>query len=114
MPSHYVEKPIHRGKWRHLFGKEYYILKRKIRWYCGRERYARVRTECATPHLLIEHQSTLLRQLKEVDMELQYNKITNLRLAIAKIDQVEIHPGRPSLFGVLSGVPLLAKVILQG
>ncbi len=114
MPSHYVEKPIHRGKWRHLFGKEYYILKRKIRWYCGRERYARVRTECATPHLLIEHQSTLLRQLKEVDMELQYNKITNLRLAIAKIDQVEIRPGETFSIWRLVGRPSARKGYLAG
>lgn len=104
-----VESPIKRGKLRHYLGREFYILKRKLRWLCGSEHYARIRSGIETPHLLFEHQSTLLRRLKDVDMELQYNKITNLRLAVAKLDGVVIRPFPPFPFGAWWVAPLPAK-----
>ncbi len=89
----YVEKPIVRSSFRRLLGREFYILKRKLQWYFSGTRYAKVCNQTVCPHTLIEHKSTLLRKLKDVDMQLQYNKITNLKLAIAPINGIEIKPG---------------------
>ena len=50
--------------------------------------------EIHTPHTLATHRSPILRKLKDVDMYLQHNKATNLRLAAARIDGVVIHPGQ--------------------
>ena len=109
-----VESPIKRGKLRHYLGREFYILKRRLRWLFGSEHYARVRHGVEASHLLFEHQSTLLRRLKDVDMELQYNKITNLRLAVAKLDGVVIRPGETFSIWRLVGRPSARKGYLEG
>lgn len=88
-----VEKPIERSRLRRLLGREFYILKRKLKWYFSDTKFAKVDNSLKCPYSLIEHKSTLLRKLKDVDMYLQYNKITNLKLAIAPIDGVVIRPG---------------------
>ncbi|WP_180270676.1 hypothetical protein [Sporanaerobium hydrogeniformans] len=47
------------------------------------------------PYIQCEHQSLLLRQLCDVDMQYQYNKIINLKLAVEKLDGVTcIYPYR--------------------
>lgn len=114
MIPHEVGRPIKRGKWRHRLGKEYFILKRKLRWHLSSEHYSRIRPEVETPHLLFEHQSTLLRKLKDIDMELQYNKITNLRLAVARVDGVVIRPGETFSIWRLVGRPSQRKGYLEG
>ena len=40
------------------------------------------------------HRSLLLRELEGAEMGLQHNKVTNLRLASARVDGVLIRPGR--------------------
>lgn len=49
------------------------------------------------------HVSPLLRQLHGVDMELQYNKVHNLRLAVEKVNGVVIEPGETFSFWELIG-----------
>lgn len=88
-----VEQPIHRSELRRLLGREFYILKRKLKWFFGSAKYAKVDRKAKFDHVLIEHKSTLLRKLKDVDMQLQYNKITNLQLAIAPLNGIVIKPG---------------------
>lgn len=103
-----VEKPIERSTLRRLCGREYYILKRKVQWLFSSTKFSKVRDE-ECPYKVIEHKSMLLRKLKDVDMYLQHNKITNLRLAIAKIDGVVIRPGETFLYGNLWVGPLVAR-----
>lgn len=109
-----VEKPVYRGKYRKWLGKEYFILKRKLRWLWGRERWAKVRMTTDTPFLIKEHRSVLLRRLKDVDMHLQYNKVTNLRKAIERIDGVEIRPGESFSVWKMVGRPTAKKGYLEG
>lgn len=45
------------------------------------------------------HRTPLLRKLKDVDMQYQYNKITNLRLAAAHLDGVVLRPAKRSAIG---------------
>lgn len=50
------------------------------------------------PALVHGHGSLLLRELEGVPMDLQHNKITNLRLASARVDGLLIRPGESFSF----------------
>ena len=88
-----IPKPVHRGKLRTFFGKEYFILKRRIRWWLKRNSFAKQNPQVDLPFLVFAHQSVLLRPLKDVDMHLQHNKVTNLRLAIHQLNGIVLRPG---------------------
>jgi len=60
------------------------------------------------------HQSVLLRKLGDVDMRLQYNKVTNLKLAAAKLNGIIIRPGDTFSLWKLVGRPTAAKGYLEG
>jgi vancomycin resistance protein VanW len=109
-----VEKPILRGKWRRKFGREYFILKRKFHWLFSSVKYAKVDKNAHLPFSIKQHQSFLLRPLKDIDMYLQHNKVTNLRLAIAQMNQVVIHPGETFSLWRLVGRPTASKGYLPG
>lgn len=109
-----VEKPIERSPLRRKLGREFYILKRKLSWLFSGKKFAKVDKDAKCPFVLIEHKSTLLRKLKDVDMQLQYNKITNLRLAIAPINGVLIKPGETFSIWKMVGRPSARKGYLPG
>jgi vancomycin resistance protein VanW len=56
----------------------------------------------------------MLRPLKDVEMYLQHNKVTNLRLAIASIDGVVIRPGETFSIWRLVGRPTARRGFLEG
>ncbi len=110
-----VKKPRHRSSLRRLLGRELYILKRRLRWFFHRAKYASRRDRTARmPHVQIMHRSFLLRPLKGVDMYLQHNKVTNLRLAISRIDGIVIGPGEKFSIWKLVGRPAKRKGYLEG
>lgn len=108
-----VEKPLQRSNLRKLFGREYFILKRRMNWIFGGENFA-VPSADQLKYSCIKHRSFLLRPLKDVEMYLQHNKITNLRLAIEKINGVIINPGQTFSIWRLVGRPTKAKGYLEG
>lgn len=110
-----VRKPEHRRALRRYLGKEYFILRRKWHWLKNASRYGCVdskNTSCV--YSLKKHKSMLLRPLKDVEMYLQYNKITNLRLAISHIDGVIIRPGQTFSIWKMVGRPSKSKGYLEG
>ncbi len=110
-----VEKPRHRSSLRRCLGREFYILKRRLRWFFHAAKYASRRDSSSKmPHVHISHRSFLLRPLKGVDMYLQHNKITNLRLAIGRIDGIVIGPGEKLSIWKLVGRPAKRKGYLEG
>lgn len=109
-----VEKPRQRSRVRKIAGREFYILKRRLRWRFGPEKWARTLSASSLPCSVTTHQSLLLRELRDVDMYLQHNKITNLRLAIATIDGLLIHPGQTFSLWLLVGRPTEGKGYLEG
>ena len=109
-----IQKPIKRSRLRHLIGKEYYILKRMLRWYFGGTKWANQRHQEAFSCEVIHHRSLILRPLKDVEMYLQHNKKTNLKLAVGKINGIVIHPGEVFSFWKLVGRPTKAKGYLEG
>ena len=110
-----VEKPIYRTPLRRHLGREYFILKRKLQWLKNAKTYAGIiPEEGENHHTLIQHKSMLLRPLSNVDMYLQHNKITNLRLAISNIHGVTIRPGETFSIWKMVGRPTSAKGYLEG
>ncbi|MGB0774603.1 MAG: VanW family protein [Akkermansiaceae bacterium] len=109
-----VEKPIKRNKFRQVLGKEFYIAKRRLEWISGKQKWAEQRAGDFNQNIVFEHQSTILRKLKDVDMQLQHNKRTNLELAIAKLDQMVIRQGETFSIWRNVGRPTKAKGYKEG
>lgn len=65
-------------------------------------------------HLVMSHSSTLMRQLLGLDMQLQVNKVTNLRLATAPINGILIKPGELFSLWHLVGKPSARRGYLPG
>jgi vancomycin resistance protein VanW len=98
---------------RRRLGRIYYTWKRRVVWLLGNTKFARQR-DFSLQSLVFQHQSPLLRQLKNVDMYLQHNKVTNLRLAAAKINGLVLLPGETFSFWKMVGVPSARKGYLEG
>ena len=114
MNSQIVGKPITRSALRKIIGKEYFILKRRIKWLTNQSRFAKNRKQTQLRFELVRHQSFLLRPLKNVDMILQHNKITNLKIAIGHINGIIIQPGETFSLWQLVGRPSKSKGYLEG
>lgn len=100
-------------KIRRRIGRVFYIWKRWMSWYFGNAKFGR-RRDLNLQFLVFQHQTPLLRQLKNVDMYLQHNKITNLRLAAAKINDLVLLPGETFSFWKMVGAPTAGKGYLEG
>lgn len=90
------------------------IMLRNLRDLISPVRFAEHREEKPLPALIKGHRSPMLRQLAGVDMQLQYNKETNLRLAGERIHGLIIEPGQTFPFGIRWAAPPPGKVISQG
>ncbi|WKK78866.2 VanW family protein [Marivirga arenosa] len=109
-----VPKPKIRSQLRRKLGKEFYIIKRKWDWMKKSQSFAKTQILELLPEVVFSHKSFLLRPLKDVDMQLQINKITNLELANERISKIVIPPGKTFSFWYLVGKPSSAKGYLPG
>lgn len=89
-----MQKPLHRSKFRRFLGFWYYRFKRFFYWHFSRTKFAKKQEKSLLPEKIFQHQTLLRRKLKEVDMWMQGNKITNLKLALQKLDGLVIEPGQ--------------------
>ncbi len=89
-------------------------LRRYADWYLGKRKYVSKRTTEKLPFRIKKHQSVLLKKLGESDMQLQINKVTNLRIAIKNIDGIIIKPGETFSFCKLVGLPTKKRGFLPG
>ncbi|HBS87269.1 MAG: vancomycin resistance protein [Bacteroidetes bacterium GWF2_38_335] len=103
----------HRGRLRLFLGKRYFSLRRLIKWQSEKHLYA-IKKEAPLDQVIFNHQSVLLRQLRDVDMVWQRNKITNLKLASEKISRITILPGQVFSFWFLVGKTTKGKGYLKG
>jgi vancomycin resistance protein VanW len=67
-----------------------------------------------TPHVVTRHRSVLMRKLGSVDMQLQRNKVTNLRLAVRHLDGRVLAPGETLSFWRCIGQPRASDGYLPG
>lgn len=109
-----ILQPIQRSPLRQVLGKEYFILKRKLKWIFGNEKWAKQERTELNGYSVFKHKSMILRPLKDVDMYLQENKRTNLRLAIEKLDKTIIHPDETFSLWKLVRRPTRSKGYLEG
>ncbi|MFO7627242.1 MAG: VanW family protein [Candidatus Fermentibacteraceae bacterium] len=99
---------------RRTAGTVYHLLKRYVYWYVSGTRFATDRLSRPLPHTVFAHSSPLIRNLRNTDMWMQYNKITNLKIAVQRLSGLVVGPGLMfSLWRVL-GKPTKAKGYLQG
>lgn len=63
---------------------------------------------------VFRHQTPLLRQLKDVDMWLQHNKIKNLDIAIKRLNGIVLNPGETFSYWRLLGKPTKRKGYVDG
>lgn len=110
----YIDKPLIRSDLRRKLGKEYYILKRKARDAFSGVRWAKIRPPEGRLYPLMEHRSIILRPLKDVEMYLQENKRTNLKLALVHLNGMMIAPGETFSVWHNVGRTSLAKGYLEG
>lgn len=109
-----VFQPKKRSELRLLCGKMYYRIKRHLLWTFGNIKFAKVRDNIDIENVYFTHSTPLIRQLRNVDMYLQYNKIHNLRIATSKIDNIVIFPGETFSYWRLIGKPTKRKGYKEG
>ncbi|HHV78647.1 MAG TPA: VanW family protein [Firmicutes bacterium] len=80
--------------------------------FCGQMPVSDVRV--SFPFLVFDHSTPLIRDLKGAQYYLQYNKITNLKLACAKLDGLVLRPGKVFSFWYLVGPTSKRKGYLEG
>lgn len=66
------------------------------------------------PHTVARHATPLLRPLSGLDLQLQKNKVVNLRLAVSRLDGLVLAPGRRLSFWREVGKPSYRKGYLDG
>lgn len=111
----YIEKKqIKRSKIRVFLGKVYYSVKRYKQWHFSEKNYSKNINRDKYPFIIFKHSTPLIRKLKDVDIQLQYNKITNLRIASEKLNCIVIKPGEIFSYWKLIGKTSYKKGYLDG
>lgn len=108
-----MERPKQRSKIRSLLGQLFYRVKKNLYWHFSAVNFAK-QSQNQLPYLLFEHRTPLRRELKNVDNWMQENKIQNLKLAIQKINNLEINPGEVFSYWRQIGNPTAKKGYLPG
>lgn len=110
-----LRPPIRRSWLRLRLGKAYYAGRRYLLWCSPKIRWARERwPQKRLPAVQVAHGTPLIRQLRGEDMDLQRNKIVNLRLAAARLDGILLRPGETFSYWKLIGKPTRRKGYLDG
>lgn len=108
-----IVKPIHRSAIRARAGMFYYGLKRRWLWLKMNKMFAHDFSE-RLPMVIFTHQTPLLRQLKDVEMQYQYNKIINLKIAVKTMNGIVLHPNEVFSYWKLIGRPTKHKGYVDG
>ena len=88
-----LQPPVRRSWLRLRLGKAYYAGKRYLLWCSARFRWAKERQGERLPCIQSAHATPLLRHLRGDQMAWQRNKVVNLKLAVARLDGLILHPG---------------------
>lgn len=79
------------------------ILKRNLKDFFSKNKYAKTKSEEKLPITIYKHNSLIRRKLGNVNVELQENKAENLKLTAPKISGIIIKPGETFSFWKLAG-----------
>ena len=109
-----LQPPVRRSWLRLRLGKAYYAGKRYLLWCSARFRWAKERQGERVPCIQSAHATPLLRHLRGDQMEWQRNKVVNLKLAVARLDGLILHPGETFSYWKLIGKPTRQKGYREG
>ncbi len=95
---------------------ERHTVARRLHWLRAGRHLARTCSadDARFCYKVTRHSSILMRRLGDVDMQLQQNKITNLRLAAAAINHIVIAPDETFSFWYLIGEPTARRGYVEG
>jgi vancomycin resistance protein VanW len=89
-------------------------INRRATWLFDSKKYAKVKSSENLEFRVKKHKSILLRKLGDVDMQLQHNKVCNLKIAAKQIDGIIIKPDETFSFCKTVGRPTTQKGYLPG
>ncbi len=89
-------------------------MQRYLKWAFGKEKYSKCFNKARLPFRVKKHSSVLIRKLGSSDIQLQYNKIVNLKIAVKKINGIIISPGETFSFCKTVGYTTKKKGYLPG
>lgn len=92
----------------------YRRLIRYLKWKFNVNKYTKTFYKKPLPFRIYKHQSVLVRKLGDADLQLQYNKVTNIKLSIEKLNGILIKPRETFSFFYLVGNPDESKGYLDG
>lgn len=95
-------------------GATWFSVRRYVLWLSGRYDWASHRQENCLPYVHMIHRTPLMRKLSDVEMIYQRNKVTNLRMAVARLDGLVLLPGQVFSYWKLIGRPTYRKGYLDG
>ena len=78
-------------------------VKRHIKNYKSNIKFATYKQDKALPNMVHQYSSYLIKEGKDIDPTLQYNKSFNIGLSASKINKVIIRPGETFSFWNLVG-----------
>jgi vancomycin resistance protein VanW len=104
-----IPKPRARSKLRLVVGRLWFTGRRFLSWHLSGVRFSARRVSTDLDHRVMRHRSVLLRELRNVEMWLQHNKVENLRLAIARLDGLILEPGEVFSYWRLIRKPTTAR-----
>lgn len=93
-----------------IFGKRLVLNFKNL----ANNKLAKHKQEKLLAYVMARHQSVLLRRLGKVDQRLQKQKITNLKIAVRKLDKLVIKHGETFSFWYLVGLPTKRKGYVGG
>ena len=73
-------------------------FRRSLKDLLSNEKIARHKSNNPFPTMVMQHSSVLVRRLHNVDITLQENKVTNIKLAAQKINGLVVYPGETFSF----------------
>lgn len=108
----FTSPPQMRGWLRMTIGKTVFSLKRYLSWLKSRDHLQK--SAHSLPFTVFSHKTPLLRNLGKEHMPLQHNKITNLKLALPRLNGIILRPGDTFSFWRLVGKPTRRKGYIEG
>ena len=109
-----MPEPKRRSALRLWLGTKYVRALRRIQWRTGGFRFGKPRPGQECPYRCASHATPLLRKLKDLDMDLQHNKVHNLSLAVPRLDAVVLRPGETLSYWRRIGPPTARRGYREG
>ena len=109
-----LRPPVRRSWLRLRLGKAYYAGKRYLLWCSPKYIWAKQRQQERLPAVQASHATPLLRHLRGEEMVWQENKVTNLKLAVSRLDGLILKPGETFSYWRLIGRPTARKGYKEG